>query len=125
LIVAESCFFQGRPGEAREPPEEAFRLVPWDPVAAGFLAGLLVLAGEKERAEKLIATMREMVPAARIIYHLVCSEIDAAIDWYERDIELRQPGAALLACPAHLTPLRSSPRWPRLARMMNLTEGAS
>jgi tetratricopeptide (TPR) repeat protein len=39
LVIAESYFFQGRPTEAREPAEEAFRLAPWDPVAAGFLAG--------------------------------------------------------------------------------------
>ena len=54
------------------------------------------------------------------MYHLVCSEIDAAIDWYERDIELRQPGAAHLASAGFFKPLRASPRWPKLAKMMNL-----
>jgi TolB-like protein/tRNA A-37 threonylcarbamoyl transferase component Bud32/Tfp pilus assembly protein PilF len=120
LVIAESYFFQGRPTEAREPAEEAFRLAPWDPAAAGFLAGLLMQSGEKERAEKMIATIRGMVPVAMIIYHLVCGEIDSAIDWYERDIELRQPSAAPLACSEFLKPLRDSPRWPKLARMMNL-----
>jgi TolB-like protein/predicted Ser/Thr protein kinase len=125
LVIAEIYFFQGRPAEAREPAEEAFRLAPWDPVATGFLAGLLTQSGEKEWAGKLIATMRGMVPAAMIMYHLVCSEIDSAIDWYERDIELRQPGAAILACSSLLKPLRASPRWPKLARMMNLPGTAS
>ncbi|HUC30735.1 MAG TPA: tetratricopeptide repeat protein, partial [Candidatus Acidoferrum sp.] len=120
LVIAESYFFQGRPAEAREPAEEAFRLAPWDPVATGFLAGLLMQSDEKERAGKLISTMRGMVPAAMIMYHLVCSEIDSAIDWYERDIELRQPGAAMLACSCLLKPLRASPRWAKLAKMMNL-----
>jgi serine/threonine-protein kinase len=120
LVTAEVYFFQGRPSEARVPAEEAFRLAPWDPVAAGFLAGLLIQSGEKERAEKLIETIRGMVPVAMIMYHLVCSEIDSAIDWYERDIELRQPSAATLACSELLKPLRDSPRWPKLARMMNL-----
>jgi hypothetical protein len=120
LVIAESCFFQGRPTEAREPAEEAFRLAPWDPVAAGFLAGLLIRSGETERAEKLIETIRGMVPVAMITYHLVCRKIDSAIDWYERDIELRQPSATTLACSELLKPLRDSPRWPKLARMMNL-----
>ena len=42
--------------------------------------------------------MRGMSPAGMILYHLVYSEIDAAIDWYERGIEQRQPVAAQLAC---------------------------
>jgi eukaryotic-like serine/threonine-protein kinase len=124
LVIAESYFFQGKHAEAREPAEEAFHLAPWDPVAGGFLAGILTQAGEKDRAEKLIATMREIVPIAMIMYHIVCSEIDAAIDWYERDIERRQPTAAMLACAEFLKPLRASPRWPRLAKMMNLPESS-
>jgi hypothetical protein len=57
-----------------------------------------------------------------IIYYLVCSEIDAAIDCYERAIEQRQPIAAQWASAGFLRPLRSSPRWLKLARMMNLPE---
>jgi tetratricopeptide (TPR) repeat protein len=124
LVIAETCFFQGRLDEARASAEEAFRLAPWDPLAAGFLGGLLVLAGERDRAEKLIASVRGMVPEGMVMYHLVCSEIDTAVDWYERDIELHQPGAAMLAHAAFLKPLRDSPRWRRLARMMNLPANA-
>jgi TolB-like protein/Tfp pilus assembly protein PilF len=122
LQIALSYFLQGKLGEAREPAEESFRLAPWDPMAVGFLAGLLEEAGEKDRAEKLIATLREMLPIGMIMYHLVCSEIDAAIDWYERGIEQRQPGAATFTSAGFLRPLRASPRWPKLARMMNLPE---
>ena len=89
------------------------------PRAVGLLAGLLMQAGEKDRAEKLIATLRGN-PDGMILHHLVCAEIDAALDWYERAIELRQPGAATLASPEYCKPLRSSPRWPKLAKMMNL-----
>lgn len=80
----------------------------------------LTQSGETGRAEKLIVTMRGMVPAAMFMYHLVCSEIDSAINWYERDIQLRQPGAAMLASSRLLKPLRASGRWPKLAKMMNL-----
>jgi hypothetical protein len=91
-------------------------------VALGLLAGLLKQSGEKERAEKLLATLRGMGPIGMIIYHVVCSEIDAAIDWYEHGIEQRQSIAVVWASAGFLRPLRSSPRWPRLARMMNLSE---
>ena len=119
-MIALSYFFQGKLVEARKPAEEAFRLAPWNPVAAGVLAGLLAQAGEKDRAEKLIATMREMSPAGMILYHLFCSEIDAAIDWYERGVELGYLSAAQIASAGFMKPLHSSPRWPKLAKMMNL-----
>jgi TolB-like protein/Tfp pilus assembly protein PilF len=120
LAVALSNFFRGDLGEARESAEEAFRVAPWNPLAVGLLAGLLAQAGEKERAGKLIATLRGTMPTGMVLYHLVCSEIDAAIDWYEHDIELRLPGSTLLASAGFLKPLRAHPRWPKLAKMMNL-----
>jgi tetratricopeptide (TPR) repeat protein len=123
LLIASSYFHQGRRAQAREPAEEAFRLAPWHAGATGFLAALLTDTGEKERAEKLIATMRGgMIPLGMLAYHLHCSEIDDAIDWYERAIEQRHPYAAQFASAGFIKPLRSSPRWSKLATMMNLPE---
>jgi tetratricopeptide (TPR) repeat protein len=111
-IIALSYVGQGKLSEAREPAEVAFRISPWNSFDVGLLAGLLAQAGEKDRAEKLLETLRGMIPEGMILYYLVCSEIDAAIDWYERAIELRQPGAVRLASAEFLKPLRFSPRWP-------------
>jgi hypothetical protein len=72
---------------------------------------------------KLLATLA--FPHGMVFYHLLCSEIDAGIDCYERDIEMRHPAAAMLASAGFLKPLRVSPRWPKLARMMNLPERPS
>jgi tetratricopeptide (TPR) repeat protein len=120
-VIAHGQFLQGKLAEAREAAEEAFRQAPWHVGIVGLLAALLAQAGEKERADKLIATMRgSMMPIGMIYYHVVCSEIDAAIDWYERAIEQRHPFAAQLASAGFLKPLRSSPRWPKLVKMMNL-----
>jgi hypothetical protein len=58
----------------------------------------------------------------RINYHLLCSEIDAAADWYERAIQERDPFAVVFASIPWGKDLRESPRWPRLAKMMNLPE---
>ena len=49
-------------------------------------------------------------------YHLLCSEIDAAADWYERAIQERDPFAVAFACIPYDKGLRESLRWPRLAR---------
>ena len=120
VVIALCYFCQGKLAEARESAEEAFRQASWHPAAIGFLAGLLAQAGEKERAEKLLATLHETTPTGMILYHLVRSEIDAAIDYYERDIELRNLRAPLYAAAGLYKPLRASPRWPKLAKMMNL-----
>ena len=69
--------------------------------------------------EKLLTALRCIIRIGRIMYHLVCSEIDSAIDSYEWGIEERQPTAAMVSSAAFLKPLRSSPRWPKLAKMMN------
>jgi eukaryotic-like serine/threonine-protein kinase len=119
-VVGQSRFLQGRLAEAREAAEEAFRAGPWEPSVAALLAALLVESGEKERAAKLISTLRETTHIGMVYYHLMRSEIDAAIDWYERAIERREPIAALNASAGFLKPLRASPRWPKLAKMMNL-----
>jgi serine/threonine-protein kinase len=122
-VIAAAHFFMGNAAEAREPAEEAVRRSPWSGAAGfppGLLAGLLVLAGEKERAEKLIESMHRMMPIGMIVYHLVCGDLDGAIDWYERAIEQRQPMAVMLAAAGYMKVVRSSPRWPKLAKMMNL-----
>jgi len=124
-LIAESNFFQGRFAESRESAEEAFRVAPWDAVATGFLTHVLMQAGEKDRAQELLARLPGMMPSGMVRYLLVASEIDAAIDWYEKGVEQQQPFAALWASAAFLKPLRSSPRWPKLAKMMNLPGIAS
>jgi serine/threonine-protein kinase len=125
LIIASACLHQGKSAEARQLAEEAFRLAPWHAGVVGLLAGLLAASGEEERAGNLIATMQGgMIQFGMVVYYSTCSEIDAAIDWYERAIEQRHPYAAQFACAAFFKPLRSNPRWPKLARMMNLPETA-
>ena len=119
-MIAQSYFFQGRFAEAREWAEEGFRMAPWDAVATGFLARVLMHAGEKDRAQALLARLPGMIPSGMVRYHLVSSEIDAALDWYEKGIEQRHAFAALWASATFLQPLRASPRWPKLAKMMNL-----
>jgi len=122
LMIAHALLGQGKSADARRAAEEAYRHGPWHSGTIGTLAGLLKQAGETERALQLIATMRTMVPPGMLIYHLVCGEIDLASDWCERAIEQHEPFLTPLISARIFKPLRSSPRWPRLARMMALPE---
>jgi hypothetical protein len=47
-------------------------------------------------------------------------EIDAALEWYRKVIELHRPNAPMMAFAPFLKELRAHPRWLETARMMNL-----
>ncbi len=114
--------YQGRLAEAREPAERAFQLAPWHPYSIGNLAGILACLGEKDRADQLLAQMPETAAFGWVLYHRFCLNIDAALDWYEKAIEIRHPGAAWGARFTFFKPLRESPRWAAIAKTMNLPE---
>jgi len=115
----------GRLTDALACAEYAHALAPWSPHAAGLLAGVLRRTGEVRRAETLL---EQIGPGhiksahARAIFYLVCGDIDNAADSVEKSIEERDPDIMVLLNVAVSRPLRSSPRWPALARLMNLPE---
>ena len=94
----------------------------------GLLAATLVRAGDRKRAEGFVQQLMELpphgIPMGMALYHLMCSEMDSAADWIEKAIEQRAPSLLILLRHPLLKPLRSSPRWPGLMRMMNLPETA-
>lgn len=119
-LVAMGYAFQGKVPEARESAEEAVNHGSEHDGTRGLLAGILAKSGDKQRAEQLYGGLARDYYEGKIMYHLICSEIDEVLNWYERNIERRYPGAAILAAAGFHKPTRSSPRWPRLASMMNL-----
>ena len=108
--------------ETIETLEQARRVSPDFALNTGILAGVLVRTGEKTRAEKLMLEMGETPRPllGRVWYHLLCSELDLAADWYERAIEQRDPFALVFANVPMFRALRQTSRWPKLAKMMNL-----
>jgi TolB-like protein/Tfp pilus assembly protein PilF len=92
---------------------------PWIPLPTGLSAGILRRMGKHPDADSLLSRLQS--PSGMFIYHMVCSDIDAAADSLakaiaERDLQpLMWFGAA-----DFLRPLRASQRWPALARTMNL-----
>src|ERR1700752_4443207 len=119
-MVALSLTFAGNPADARQHAEEVYRTASFDALNTGLLAGPLARAGEPGRADEGLAGMTGAIAIGRTMYHLVCAEIDAALDWYEKDIGERRPNAPMVAYAAWLKPLRDHPRWPAVARQMNL-----
>jgi TolB-like protein len=114
--------------EALPCAEKAFNLAPWYRATIGLYAGLLVRMGESERGKDVLDAMgsAETYGFARgmSIFHTCCDQIDLAADSFEKAIRERDPHAAVLLQSAIGEPLRLSPRWPRLAALMNLPVSA-
>jgi eukaryotic-like serine/threonine-protein kinase len=124
VFLAEFYAARGRFAEALPIAEKAFSLTPWYPPSVGIYAGLLVREGQPDRGKELIRKLGSGeaygASAGWAIFHLCCGEIDPAADWFEKVIEERDPlGAQVLQTPLG-EPLRASPRWPKLAALMNL-----
>lgn len=88
------CAIHGRPAGARDCAEKAIAIFPSSPLNIGLLAGVLQNAGETARTEALLAQS----PAgsygdsvARTCFHLVCGEIDAALEWAGKALGERNP----------------------------------
>ena len=121
FAISFSNVLRGELAEARNAAERSVQAVPWHFQPIGLLAGILARLGNKERADELVLKLRQMGPARErvglLLYHVLCSGNDAAADWYAAMVEDRDPFAAVWSI---MKPLRSSPRWPALAKMMNL-----
>ena len=84
-------------------------------------------AGDNARAREMLKDLGEGDGSehcsAFTVYHLLCGQIEQAVDWLERAIHRREQMVTMLLLPKPWGPmLRRSPRWPALARKMNLPE---
>ena len=127
LALGEAYLALGRIAEAVAAAERAHRNFPQHSMATGFLAASLVRLGEKERAEGILREMGDSPTPiwGRAWYHLLCSEVDAAADSYEKMIDAREMFAPVYAHSLYTAELRASPHWAKLARMMNLPESGA
>jgi serine/threonine-protein kinase len=115
---------QERWAEALANAERVLQLAPGVHLFDGVLAGHLMRAGERSRAEDLIRELKGTPSPAigMLLYHCACLELDAAADWFELAIEQRNPLVPSLCANPLTKPLRDSPRWPALAKVMNLPQ---
>ncbi len=117
----------GRQAEARDCAGKALAIFPSSPFTIGLLAGVLRNAGETARAEAMLAELPAgsyEAAAALACFHLVCGEIDAAVEWAGQAIAHRNPLYVTLFVRPYEKLLSKSPGWPGLLKKLNLAEGA-
>jgi TolB-like protein len=128
--LAEHCAARQMFSEALPFAEKAFSLAPWYTPSGGVYAAMLVRTGEPDRGREIIRRLGagEMYGASTglALFHICCGEIDLAADWFEKAIDERFPFVPpTLRSGPIAEPLRASPRWPKLAALMNLPEKVS
>lgn len=115
---------QGNLAEALETAEKAISLIPWSKGSQGYLAGLLSLKNEEERAasalQKVGDTETYGAPFGLAHYFLLKGETDQAISWIARAVEQRSPMVVSFLRGPLTEGLRKSPRWSELMEMMRL-----
>jgi hypothetical protein len=114
----------GHVDEAVAISERAFELAPWFKPIVGLRAAMLKRTGHAADADRLreehLPEDRYIDPIGPAIFHLVSGELDRVADWTQKAIEQRQI-AVFFFLHAHASALRSSPHWPALAKMLNLS----
>jgi len=107
-------------------PEKAFSLAPWYAPVVGLYSGLLIRGGRVDEGEKLVRNLRPGeaygASAGMALFHTCQGHVDRAADWFEKAIEERNSLVVLVLQSAIGEQLRVSPRWPKLASLMNLPE---
>jgi len=122
-LMASLCASKGMLTEALGFAERAHALAPQFPFATGALAGILAISGDTAKAEEVLRQVRSdsyNAPVVLAVFHLVRGEVDAAADWIEKAIEQRHLRIWGVLSSLFAKPLRSGPRWPKLAKMLNL-----
>ena len=114
---------RGSFAEALPCVEKWHQLLPGHLDCIGFLAGLLERVGQSKRAHELLQQLLpEEAVVGRFHFHLLNGNIDESADWIEKAVGERNPGIVYYVRSPMAKALRDSPRWPALAKMMNLPE---
>jgi tetratricopeptide (TPR) repeat protein len=127
------CYFsEGRYPESAAEMENAVRLSSSLAVHKGELAYAYGMAGQKDRARAIAASLAERVRTepratfALAVAELGLGEYDAALTALEKAVALRDVGLtqfSMLVDPKWRS-LHSNPRWTRILQQMNLTQYA-
>jgi len=129
MFLALNHAAKGQIADAVASGKEAVSLAPWHPHARAIFAGVLAMAGERGRANELIAQLGPPetygVPTAMAFFHLLCDELDSAAAWCEKSIEQRDPRIVLGMQSPMAAAFRADPRGVAVLRSMNLHAAGS
>ncbi|MBA3890967.1 MAG: hypothetical protein H0X64_10585 [Gemmatimonadaceae bacterium] len=113
----------GRFPEAVSAARAAYTAAPWYQDARATLAAMLRITGVEQEAEGLHQSLGSGGGVgdcrAQAVYHLLCGDIDTGADWTERALVERDFSMMYYLRFVVCRPLRTSARWPNIARMVN------
>ena len=115
---------KGEIAQALKIARRAYAVGRWFPDTVGLLAALLRRNGDEEESRSIAKELGsgEALGDARThaLFHLICGEIEQAADWVEKAIEQRDSSMRFYLGFVICKGLRSSDRWPKIAKMVNL-----
>jgi serine/threonine-protein kinase len=117
--LAADCTAHGMYTEALPFAEKAFAIESRVSYILGLLAGIRSQLGIPH--EELLRQL-ELHPHGLGIYHLVRGELDLAVDSMEKAIAAHDAIGPIFLASSLGKKIQQSPRWPTLARMMNLPD---
>jgi len=127
-VVGAACIERGVIDEAVAAFEKAHELSGGTPFTLGFLTFALGRAGRTDDAGRLLAQAEALAakdyvsPFAIAVSHVGLGEWDAAFEWWNRAIDVRDPLIVPIKNLPIFDPVRSDPRYPPMLRRMNLAE---
>lgn len=116
----------GRYDEAVASYETGARLQGSDPASFGPLAQIAARAGQKDRAETIVARLIEARRVRYVSPYTIATVLtalgdpDRAFEWLEKALEERDPMMTFLAVHPRLDPLREDPRFRTLVQRVGL-----
>ena len=126
VSIAHFHAYWEQPDQAVAAARRAVEVGPWYPDAIATLAATLRRSGEQREADTLYRSLGSGAhfgdARTQAVYHLICGEIDTAADWVEKAIGERDHSMQYYLRFVIGRRLRSSPRWPKIARMSNIPE---
>ncbi len=126
VVLSGNHLARGQRQEALAFAETAYAINPTLPAAIGQLAGLLSLTGSHERSKALVNQLLPGTtfgaPFGLALYYLAKGDLDRCADWLEKAIDQRDVWVSFLLNVGNIggRVMWSSPRWPRLAQLMNV-----
>ncbi len=127
-VVGAACSESDEMDDAVSAFKRAHELSGGTPFTLGFLAYGLGRAGRTDDAASLLAQAEAMAkdgyvsPFAIAISHVGLGNRDAAFEWWNRAIDVRDPLIVPIKNLPIFDPVRNDPRYPPMLRRMNLAE---
>lgn len=126
-LLALSQAIRGLHEKALRAAEKAYGLAPWSTTTRGLLGGILRRTGETIRADELhkelLPSDQYGAPMGLLLFHLACSETEAAAHWAKRALDQRDTRMIFLmglmrAFQSNI--LRSDNRWSGIAHTLGI-----